>query len=382
MDITSSAEKKKITVISDMRYLIALSMIKGIGPILARNLIAYLGAAEAVFTETQQNLEKIPGIGGVLSQAIIGKTDLLKSADNELEFIAKNGFNAFAYTDKTYPFRLKECSDAPVVLYTNGNIDLNKGRFVAVVGTRNITDYGRNVCETLIEDLVLQIPDVIIVSGLAYGADITAHKSALKHNTPTVGVVAHGLDRLYPAAHTSIASKMTASGAIVTEYTTNTEPDKPNFVQRNRIIAGMCDAIVVVESAIRGGSLLTADAANLYNREVFAIPGRVGDTRSAGCNDLIRQNKAALIESASDLIKAMSWQPNESKNSKQTLLFNDLSEEEQTIISVLRQHESLQINQLTLKLKLPVEKLFPLLIELEFKGHLRCLPGNVYKVVG
>jgi DNA processing protein len=365
-----------------MRYLIALSMIKGIGPILARNLIAYLGDAEAVFTETQQNLEKIPGIGGVLSQAIIGKTDLLKLADKELEFITKNGFNAFAYTDKVYPYRLKECSDAPVVLYTNGKIDLNKGRFVAVVGTRNITDYGRTVCETLIEDLVQQIPDVIIVSGLAYGTDITAHKSALKHQTPTIGVVAHGLDRLYPAAHTSIASKMTASGAIVTEYPTNTDPDKPNFVQRNRIIAGMCDATVVIESAIRGGSLLTADAANMYNREVFAIPGRVGDSRSAGCNDLIRQNKAALIESASDLIKAMGWQPNESKNIKQPLLFYDLSEDEQAIIAILRQHDSLQINQLTLKLKLPVEKLFPLLIELEFKGHLRCLPGNVYKVVG
>ncbi|MBP1638711.1 MAG: protecting protein DprA [Bacteroidetes bacterium] len=365
-----------------MRYLIALSMIKGIGPILAKNLIAYLGNAEAVFTEKKQNLEKIPGIGTSIAQAIVGKTELLTLADKELDFLDKNNFRATAYTEKTYPYRLKECADAPVVLYSNGHIDFNKGRFIAFVGTRNITDYGRSVCETLIEDLVQQIPDAVIVSGLAYGIDITAHKSALKHQTPTIGVVAHGLDRLYPSAHTSIAAKMATNGAIITEYTTGTEPDKPNFVQRNRIIAGLCDAVVIIESAIRGGSLLTADAANQYNREVFAIPGRVGDSRSAGCNDLIRQNKAALIESSSDLIAAMGWQPDASKHVTQPLLFSDLTDDEQEIIKILRKHDSLQINQLTNKTKLPIERLFSLLIELEFKGYIRCLPGSVYKVVG
>ena len=209
-----------------MRYLIALSMIKGIGPILAKNLIAYLGNAEAVFTEKRQNLEKIPGIGESLAQAIIGKSDLLKFADKELEFLDKNKFKAYAYTEKAYPYRLKECADAPIVLYANGNIDLNSGRFIAFVGTRNITDYGRSTCEAIIEDLVQQIPDAVIVSGLAYGVDITAHKSALKNQTPTIGVVAHGLERLYPSAHTSVAAKMTVDGAIVTEYTTGTDPDK------------------------------------------------------------------------------------------------------------------------------------------------------------
>lgn len=365
---------------TDIRHLIALSMLKGIGPILAKNLVGYLGSPHAVFVEKRQNLEKIPGIGEGLAHAIISQKDVLIRADQELNSIHKHGWQVYGYTEKEYPYRLKECIDAPVVLYVRGNIDLNKRRFVAFVGTRNITDYGRSTCETLIDDLSQLIPEVVIVSGLAYGVDITAHKSALKQHIPTIGVVAHGLDRVYPSAHTSIAAKMITDGAIVTEYPIGTEPDKPNFVQRNRIIAGLCDAVVIVESASRGGALLTADAANQYNREVFAVPGRIGDIRSAGCNDLIRSNKAALIESASDLLEAMSWESK--RNSSQTIqphLFS-LTEEEQAVIALLRQHDTLQINQLTIKLKKPVEKLFPLLIELEFKGYIRCLPGSVYKV--
>lgn len=362
------------------RYMVALSMIKGIGPILARNIVAYLGSAEAIFTEKQQTLAKIPGIGEILSNAIVNQTDILAKADKELDFIAKNSFHVYPYTDKAYSYRLKECADAPVVLYANGTIDFNNGRFIAFVGTRNITDYGRALCESIIEDLLQQIPDAVIVSGLAYGVDITAHKAVLKQHKSTIGVVAHGLDRIYPPVHTSIAKKMAETGAIITEYTTGTEPDKSNFVQRNRIIAGLCDAVIVVESAARGGSLLTAEAANQYNREVFTIPGRVGDIRSAGCNSLIRENKASLIESASDIVAAMGWQPQLAKQPFQSSLFSELSDDEQAVISMLRQHDSLQINQLTVKLKQPVEKLFPLLIELEFKGHIRCLPGSVYKV--
>jgi DNA processing protein len=364
-----------------LRYQVGLTLIKGIGPILAKNLIAYLGDAEAVFREKRQNLEKIQGIGGLLAQVIVdSQHNLLKRADDELEYIDRHGFNVYSYIDKEYPFRLKECADAPIVLYANGNINLNNGRFIAFVGTRNVTDYGRNLCEKMIKELSQQIPDAIIVSGLAYGTDVTAHKTALKHQLPTIGVVAHGLDRMYPATHASIAKAMTHNGAVITEYPTCTEPDKPNFVQRNRIIAGLCDAVVIIESAIKGGSLLTADAANQYNREVFAVPGRVGDVRSEGCNDLIRQNKAALIESAGDIINAMNWQPMNHKKPLQPLLFNELTTEEQTILTTLRQNESLQINQLTLILKLPVEKLFSQLIELEFKGYIRCLPGNIYKV--
>lgn len=363
------------------RHLIALSMIKGIGPILAKNIIAFLGSPEAIFQEKKQNLEKIPGIGQILSNSIISQSDLLKRADQELEYLQKNNLQILAYTDKTYSYRLKECADAPIVLYANGNIDLNKGRFISFVGTRNITDYGRTVCESIIEELAQTITDVIIVSGLAYGVDITAHKASIKQNIPTIGVVAHGLDRIYPSAHTSIAAKMAETGAIITEYPTKTEPDKPNFVQRNRIIAGLCDATVIIESAAKGGSLLTAEAANLYNRDVFAIPGRIGDSKSAGCNNLIRQNKAALIESATDIINAMGWQPALTRQHVQPTLFNDLTENEQSVIALLRQHDSLQINQLTIKLKQPVEKLFPLLIELEFKGYIRCLPGSMYKVV-
>lgn len=363
------------------RHLIALSMIKGIGPVLAKNIIAALGSPEAIFQEKKQNLIKIAGIGEILSNAIISQPDLLQRADMEIEYLHKHNFQALAYTDKKYPYRLKECSDAPIILYSNGAIDFNKGRFISFVGTRNITDYGRNICESIIGELTQAIPDIVIVSGLAYGVDITAHKAVIRQNMPTIGVVAHGLDRISPSVHTSIAAKMAETGAIVTEYPIKTEPDKPNFVQRNRIIAGLCDASVIIESAAKGGSLLTAEAANLYNRDVFAIPGRIGDPKSAGCNNLIRQNKAALIESATDIINAMGWQRTSAQQHIQSTLFNELTDDEQLVISLLRQHDTLQINQLTIKLKLPVEKLFPLLIELEFKGYIRCLPGSMYKVV-
>ncbi len=364
-----------------LRYQIGITLIKGIGPVLAKNLIAYLGSAEAVFKETESNLSKIPAIGHVLSKQIIDQ-QVLARADKEIEFILKNDIQHYFYADKNYPYRLKECVDAPVMLYSKGNVDLSSGRMLGVVGTRNATEYGKELCNSILSELSQLSPQLTIVSGLAYGIDICAHKAALSFSLPTIAALGHGLDRIYPAIHRSTAVKMLESGGLVTEYLTETNPDRQNFLQRNRIIAGLCDAVLVVESAAKGGSLVTADLAQSYNRDVFACPGRAGDTHSAGCNWLIKNNKAALIESASDIMNAMNWETVDAKDKQpiQSTLFVELSEEEQAIVSALRQNDGLQLNQLSLVLNVPVSKTSALLLEMEFKGLLKCFPGNLYKL--
>ncbi len=368
---------------SELRYNIAITLIKGIGNSLAKNLIAYLGSAEAVFQEKQQNLAKIPGIGEVLSREIVSQ-DVLKRADEEIEFIIRNKINYNFYADKEYPYRLKECYDAPVLLYSKGSIGLNDGKLIAVVGTRNATENGREYCKSFIHDLALTLPNAVIVSGLAYGVDICAHKAAIDNNLSTIAVLGHGLDRIYPSVHRSSAIKILENGALVTEYMSRTNPDKQNFVGRNRIIAGLSDVVVVIESARTGGALITAELANDYNRDVFAVPGRVTDEWSAGCNALIKSNRASLIENTSDLLKAMNWDPVEGKTTSnvQTALFIDLSEDEQRIISKLRQFpDGMQLNEIAIKLEHPVSKTSALMLQLEFKGLVKCLPGNVYKVL-
>lgn len=368
---------------SALRYKIGITLIKGIGNNLAKNLIAYVGSEEGVFSESQKNLAKIPGIGEVLSNEIVN-ADVLKRADQEIEFITKNKIIPYYFTDRDYPFRLKECIDSPIMIYTRGNCDLNNGKFVGIVGTRNATETGKDNCKRLISDLAQKLPTTVIVSGMAYGVDICAHKAAIDCGLPTIGVVGHGLDRIYPAVHRPTAVKMLENGMLLTEYLSGTNPDRQNFVQRNRIIAGLCDVTIVVESATRGGALITADVANSYNRDVFAFPGRVGDEWSAGCNALIKNNKASLMESSDDLIHFMNWEKSEQKSPTniQTTLFLDLSDEEQNIVSRLRQSaEGLQLNELAIKLELPVSKISAMLLEMEFKGVLKCLPGSVYKIV-
>jgi DNA processing protein len=291
----------------NLHYRIGITLIKGIGNSLAKNLIAYIGSEEGIFKESQKNLAKIPGIGEVLSHEI-ANADVLKRAEQEVEFIIKNKIVPFYFTDREYPFRLKECADAPIIIYTRGNCSLNDGRFIGLVGTRNATETGKDNCRKLIQDIAQQLPNAIIVSGLAYGVDICAHKTAVECGLPTIGVVGHGLDRIYPAVHRPTAVKMVENGMLLTEYLSGTNPDRQNFVQRNRIIAGLCDATVVVESAVRGGALITAEVANDYSRDVFAFPGRVGDEWSAGCNALIKNNKASLIESADDIMHIMNWE--------------------------------------------------------------------------
>jgi len=365
---------------------IGITKIKGVGANLAKILIAYTGSPEAVFVEKRQILEKIPGIGSILSSKIVSqREEALENAEKELEFIQKNKISTFYFADQNYPFRLKECADAPVLLYGRGNADLNSGKFIGIVGTRKATDDGKENCRKLISDISGNLPNTTIVSGLAYGVDICAHKVALDVGLPTIGVLAHGLDRLYPSAHSATAKNMLEKGALLTEFSSGTNPDKPNFVQRNRIIAGMCDALVIVESSEKGGSLITAEMANDYNRDVFAFPGRTTDESSRGCNALIKSNKAALIESADDLLRFMSWEKSEKENqnhSMQTSLFVELTADEQEIHALLRQHsDGIQTNELAILLTKPVSKISSLLLEMEFKNLVKCLPGNVYKVV-
>ena len=367
----------------NLKYKIGITLIKGIGNTLAKNLIAYVGSVEGVFMEKQAALSKIPGIGEMLSKEIVSQ-NVLTRAEEEIEFILKNKIQTYYYTDRDYPFRLKECSDSPLMLFSKGNCDLNAGKFVGIVGTRNATDAGKENCRKLIFDLASAQPNTVIVSGMAYGIDICAHKAALDAGLTTIGVVGHGLDRLYPAAHRPTAVKMMPNGALLTEYLSQTNPDRQNFVQRNRIIAGMSDAIVVVESAAKGGALITAEVGNDYNRDVFAFPGRVGDEWSAGCNALIKNNKASLIESADDILRFMNWEKQAAGVSPviQTALFLDLSDEEQEIVSTLRQYaDGIQLNELSIQLAKPISKLSSQLLEMEFKGVVKCLPGSMYRIV-
>lgn len=360
-------------------YQIGLTMINGIGDIHARHLLEVFGEAEAVFREKRSLLEKVQGIGSVLS-AEIRNPDVLKRAEKELAFMDKNNIALFFLNEEGYPKRLRECPDAPLAFYYRGNANPDAVRVISIVGTRKSTHYGRDLTEKLISDLTGKYPDLLIVSGLAYGIDIYAHRSALKYGLPTVAVLAHGLDRIYPPMHRSTAVDMLGNGGLLTDFPSNTQPDKPNFVKRNRIVAGLADATVVVESAERGGSLITADIAFSYGRDVLTFPGRVTDAGSAGCNDLIRQNKAALITSAADLIAALCWEENKAvKKSIEDLPlpFSEKEEYEQ-ILTILQDSKEIHINQLAIAMNMPVHRLSSFLFELELNGVVKILPGNVY----
>jgi len=363
---------------NELLHLIALLQIKGVGHITARNLIQTLGSSEAVFREKAVTLSRIQGISTTLAQEI-KKAESLKRAETELHFIEKNQINALVFSEPDYPQRLIDCIDAPLLLYYKGNANLNCKKTISLVGTRNATEYGKAATEKLIEDISALYPDVLIISGMAYGIDIISHKAALNRNMKTVGVMAHGLDRIYPAAHRKTAVEMVTQGGLLTEYTSGTNPDRQNFVMRNRIVAGMSDALIVVESAQKGGALITADIANSYNKDVFAIPGRITDIASEGCNNLIQSNKANLIRNADDLLSNMGWSTTHgSKKVVQKEIFAVLTDEERLISSHLDYHESKQINILSIDCNIPVYKLSSTLLEMEFKGLIKCLPGGAY----
>lgn len=362
-------------------YQIGLTMINGVGDISARHLLEFFGDAETVFKEKPAALAKVPGIGQTLIHEI-RHPDVLRRAEKELAFIEKNGINCYFLTDAEYPKRLRECADAPIVCYFKGKSDLNAAQVISIVGTRHATDYGRTLIDNLLKELASTLPELLVVSGLAYGIDIHAHRTALKEKLPTVAVLAHGLDRVYPGAHRETAVNMLEAGGLLTDYPSLTNPDKANFIKRNRIIAGLSDATIVVQSAEKGGSLITADIAFSYGREVFTYPGRVNDPYSAGCNALIRNNKAGLISCAKDLIEAMNWDIPKLKKQQPLqaqILFPENSLHQQ-IVTRLREAGDVQINQLAIALNIPVFQLSSLLFEMEMDGIVKPMPGGVYRL--
>jgi DNA processing protein len=367
-----------------LKHQIALSLINGLGPKLTRNLITYLGSVEAVFMPDSK-FEKIPGIGAVMAHKLktLDKVSLLARAEQEIDFIQKHHLQTCFFTEENYPRRLSYCEDAPLLLFAKGEVDFELPKIISIVGTRRPTADGLIICEKLIADIAQRHPGTLIVSGLAYGIDICAHRAALKNNLPTVAVLAHGLDRIYPGTHSQTAREITQQGALLTEFMTGTNPDKPNFVKRNRIVAGICDTVVVVESAHKGGALITAGIAASYNRDVLAFPGRVNDTASGGCNKLIKTNIAALIESIEDLEYAMGWesQTNNEQSTQGALFKAPDSPEEKTIMDLLVIEKEMNLNLLSMACGIPIPKLSATLLDMEFKGLIKSRPGGIFKLL-
>lgn len=362
----------------NLLYQIGFTLIKGIGNITGRQLVDTLGDVSLVFTEKKSLLERIPGLN---RRIIAGIQDagLLQRAEKEVAFIEKNKIQTYFISDAHYPFRLKECADAPLLFYMRGNANLDAAKCISIVGTRSATNYGKEMTNQLISGVSEAFPDALIVSGVAYGIDIAAHKAALKENLPTVGVLAHGLDRIYPPKHRNAAAQMVKNGGLLTEYMSETTPDRQNFVKRNRIIAGLSDCTVVVESADKGGALITCNIAVSYNRDVLAYPGKRTDKYSQGCNALIKYRKAALIERPEDLFREMNWLTSGPKHIVQKELFQEFTEEEQCIVEVLSKAD-MQLNSLCIELDFTISKLAPILFELEMKGVITCLPGGIYRL--
>lgn len=363
---------------NDLLYQIALTLVPNIGDVQAKVLMNSYGDALSVFNAPIKHLERVEGIGSVRASNIKSFKNF-SSAEEEIKFIEKYKITPLFLTDDHYPKRLLNCYDSPALLYYRGNADLNKNNIVSIVGTRNHSEYGKQQCEKLVEELKQE--NILIISGLAYGIDTIAHKASLKNNIPTVGVIAHGLDRMYPPQNKALAKQMIESGGLLTDFRSGTKPDKQNFPRRNRIVAGMCDALIVIESGVKGGSLITAELANSYNKDVFALPGRVIDAKSEGCNFLIKNNKASLITEATDLLELMNWIPKEKiKQKKQRELFIELTADEKIVIEILQQKDNLQIDELYAKSGLSSSAVAAALLMLEMQGIVSSLPGKLYKI--
>ncbi len=363
-----------------LKYKIAIDLIPGIGGVLAKKIIESAGSPEEVFTSSKAFLQKIPGIGKTLAENITNHS-ILAQAEKEMEFISKYRIKTLYYLDEDYPERLKECPDSPVVLFIRGDADLDNTRVLSIVGTRNASTYGLEFCRNLVSGLSARGHKPLIVSGLAYGVDICAHKAALDNNLPTVAVLAHGLSTIYPSAHRNVAEKISGQGALVTDFGSKTMPERGNFLKRNRIIAGLADATIVIESSVKGGALITADLASSYNRDVFALPGRVTDKRSQGCNNLIKTNKAALIEKVEDIEYIMNWDPPEKRTGKkEPLSLNDLNNEEKKVILLLGEKEKMTADQISDETGLGPGQISYLLLNLEFMGYVTSHPGKMYSL--
>ena len=365
---------------SPLAYRIAFASLQGMGVDLVRKLLDVVGSEEQFFFMKEKELRALTqGRSKIYSDNY--RLECLQRAVQEEAFVRDHGIKATYFTDEDYPHRLIEAPDAPAMIYTLGKCDLECAHVISVVGTRHATQYGIRFCDTLIGELAQRLPDLVVVSGLAYGIDIAAHRAALKHGVPTVAVLPRGLNRIYPAMHRNDAIAIAKRGGmLLTDYTSQDTVQKNNFLARNRIVAALSDCTVIVESAGSGGALVTASLAMSYNRDVMAVPGRCGDEYSAGCNKLIATNKAALITCADDLLAAMRWEST-ARQPQQLDLFPELTKEEQAVVDVIRNHGEIHLNTLADKLHTPVYKLMSILVELDCKNVITTLPGCRYSVV-
>lgn len=364
---------------TELLHALALLKVEGIGDVVAKKLITHCGSAQAVFQSKKNALLAIDGVGEILYRKLQEKS-VFQLAEKELLFVEKENIFLSYYQDSTYPERLKHCIDGPVVLFQSGNIDFQNRRMINIVGTRQITPYGTEFTKKLIADLAPLNP--IIVSGFAYGVDIVAHQTAMENDLQTIGVLAHGLNQIYPKMHKKYMAKMEQNGGFMTEFWSTSNPDRENFIKRNRIVAGMCEATIVIESAEKGGSLITANIANDYNRDVFAVPGRVSDKFSQGCNNLIKTQRAHLLNSAADLIYILNWDLADKKVKPiQKQLFVSLTDEEQKIYDYLQNKEQEFMDVIALDCDFPIFKISSLLLNMELKGVIRPLPGKLFEAV-
>ena len=361
----------------ELLYEVALTLIPGIGDVNGKKLVAYCGGAEAVFHEKKKSLLSISGIGEKSVESIVSQ-NVLSRAEKELAFVERNGIKVLYYLNPDYPKRLQHCYDSPIIIYCKGDTDLNVGKIVGVVGTRNITDYGKMLTEKVVEQL--RDDNVLVVSGLAYGVDTYAHNAALKNDLGTAAVLAHGFQTIYPPVNKTLARKIIDNGGcLLTENISGTEPDRENFPKRNRIVAGMIDCLIVVESASKGGALITAEIANAYDREVFAFPGKIGDAYSDGCNKLIKENKANILTDVDDLRSIMRWNEDKKVVVKQMRMFRDFSEDEQKVMDLFENQNIIYLDKIITDTTLSPTKIASILLSLEFDGVLAALPGKRYQ---
>ena len=357
----------------DIIYKIALSLIPNIGAIRARNLISYLGGIDKVFKAKKSHILKVPGIGEKLYQSICNQNALLL-AQKEYDRVKNLGLNIIFYSDKNYPQRLKHQNDCPLLLYTSGNLDLNPFRTVGIIGTRLPTEYGKEQCTKIVKDIAKY--NVTIISGLAYGIDTTAHLTAIQNQIPTIAVLGNGLNSVYPATNYRLSEKMKANGGLISEYPILTAPDKENFPKRNRIIASLSDVLIVIESARKGGSFITAEFANNYSKDVFALPGKLTDKMSEGCNQLIKTHKAHMYTSVEDIAYINRWDI--PQKPKQLSLVADLNADEQKILEIIRQHPKIGMDSMVYQSQIQLSNLSSILIHLEFEGLIKSLPGKKF----
>ena len=367
-------------------YAMALTRISNFNFTTALELYRTVGSAQQIYEHRNEIGDIIKDASPRLMEALKDWDEPMKRTEAELRFMQEHQIRALTLNNDDYPQRLCECPDAPLVLYYKGNADLNAQKVVSIVGARQCPTYGQDLIHRFVSGLRRHCPEVLVVSGLAYGIDIHAHREALQNGYPTIGVLAHGLDQIYPYHHRDTAAQMLSQGGLLTEFMTQTNADKPNFVRRNRIVAGMADCCIVVESAAKGGSLITAGIAQSYDRAVFAFPGSVGMPYSEGCNNLIRDNAAALISSADDFVQAMGWQDDTLRKQAMTSgiersLFPELTDAEQHIVSLLQETNDLQLNILSVKSGIPMGQLTALLFQLEMKGVIKTLAGGMYHLM-